>query len=173
MNLTVGLLKMVNNVATSTRVEITSLKQAAAYLGEDKLKQFVTILALSKLTSEKTDEISKQALITAKLMTSLAKEGVFKEISDFAFITGLLSAIEVVLRMPINEIVKTMPLAIPIENALVDHSGLLGELLDFTMKYITGNGENINQLIELYSLDATFIQQEFVAACQWCKDLDI
>lgn len=173
VNLTVGLLKMVNNVATSTRVEITSLKQAAAYLGEDKLKQFVTILALSKLTSEKTDEISKQALITAKLMTSLAKEGVFKEISDFAFITGLLSAIEVVLRMPINEIVKTMPLAIPIENALVDHSGLLGELLDFTMKYITGNGENINQLIELYSLDATFIQQEFVAACQWCKDLDI
>jgi EAL and modified HD-GYP domain-containing signal transduction protein len=155
VNLTVGLLKMVNNVATSTRIEITSLKQAAAYLGE------------------KTDEVSKQALITAKLMTSLAKEGVFKEISDFAFITGLLSAIEVILRMPINEIVKTMPLAIPIENALVDHSGLLGELLDFTMKYITGNGENINQLIELYSLDATFIQQEFVAACQWCKDLDI
>jgi len=173
VNLTVGLLKMVNNVATSTRVEITSLKQAAAYLGEDKLKQFVTILALSKLTTEKTDEVSKQALITAKLMTSLAKESVFKEISDFAFITGLLSAIEVVLSMPINEIIKTMPLATPIENALIDHSGLLGELLDLTTKYITGNGENINQLIDTYSLDATFIQQEFVAACQWCKDLGL
>ncbi|MBA6346758.1 MULTISPECIES: EAL and HDOD domain-containing protein [unclassified Colwellia] len=173
VNLTVGLLKMVNNVATSTRIEITSLKQAAAYLGEDKLKQFVTILALSKLTTDKTDEISKQALITAKLMTALAKEGAFKEISDFAFITGLLSAIEIILRMPINEIVKTMPLAIPIENALVDHSGLLGELLDFTVKYIRGNGENIKQLIEMYSLDETYIQQEFVAACQWCKELGI
>lgn len=173
VNLTVGLLKMVNNVATSTRVEVTSLKQAAAYLGEDKLKQFVTILALSKLTTDKTDEISKQALITAKLMTSLAKESVFKEISDSAFITGLLSAIEVVLSMPINEIIKTMPLAEPIEKALVDHSGLLGELLDLTTKYITGNGENINQLIENYSLDAAFIQQEFVAACKWCKDLGL
>ncbi|TWX52297.1 EAL and HDOD domain-containing protein [Colwellia hornerae] len=173
VNLTVGLLKMVNNVATSTRIEITSLKQAAAYLGEDKLKQFVTILALSKLTTDKTDEISKQALITAKLMTALAKEGVFEEISDFAFITGLLSAIEIILRMPINEIVKTMPLAIPIENALIDHSGLLGELLDLTMKYITGDGENINQLIDTYSLDETYIQQEFVAACQWCKELGI
>jgi EAL and modified HD-GYP domain-containing signal transduction protein len=173
VNLTVGLLKMVNNVATSTRIEITSLKQAAAYLGEDKLKQFVTILALSKLTTDKTDEISKQALITAKLMTSLAKESAFKEISDFAFITGLLSAIEVILSMPINEIVKTMPLAVPIENALIDHSGLLGELLDLTTKYITGNGDNIDQLIEMYSLDATSIQQEFVAACKWCKDLGI
>jgi len=173
VNLTVGLLKLVNNVATSTRIEITSLKQAAAYLGEDKLKQFVTILALSKLTTEKSDEVSKQALITAKLMTSIAKASVFKEISDFAFITGLLSAIEVVLSMPIDEIIKTMPLASPIENALIDHSGLLGELLNLTTKYITGNGENINQLIDTYSLDATYIQQEFVAACKWCKDLGL
>jgi EAL and modified HD-GYP domain-containing signal transduction protein len=173
VNLTVGLLKMVNNVATSTRIEITSLKQAAAYLGEDKLKQFVTILALSKLATDKTDEVSKQALITAKLMTELAKEGAFKEISDFAFITGLLSAIEVILSMPMNEIIKTMPLATPIENALVDHSGLLGELLDLTTKYITGSGENINQIIDMYSLDATSIQREFIAACKWCKELAI
>jgi EAL and modified HD-GYP domain-containing signal transduction protein len=173
VNLTVGLLKMVNNVASSTRVEITSLRQAAAYLGEDKLKQFVTILALSKMTTDKTDEISKQALITAKLMTVLAKESVFKEISDFAFITGLLSAIEVILSMPINEIMKTMPLATPIEDALVDHSGLLGELLVLTTKYITGNGDNIHQLIEMYSLDATFIQKEFISACKWCKDLGV
>jgi len=173
VNLTVGLLKMVNNVASSTRVEITSLRQAAAYLGEDKLKQFVTILALSKMTTDKTDEVSKQALITAKLMTVLAKEGVFKEISDFAFITGLLSAIEVILSMPINEIIKTMPLASPIEDALVDHSGLLGELLVLTTKYITGNGDNIHQLIEMYSLDATLIQKEFIAACKWCKELGV
>jgi len=173
VNLTVGLLKMVNNVATSTRVEITSLKQATAYLGEDKLKQFVTILALSKLTTSRTDEVSKQALITAKLMNSLASESVFKEISDFAFITGLLSAIEVILSMPINEIVKTMPLASPIIKALVDKDGLLGELLSLTTDYITGNGENINELIEAYSLDKEKIHKEFVEASLWCQELGL
>lgn len=173
VNLTVGLLKMVNNVATSTRVEITSLKQATAYLGEEKLKQFVTILALSKLTSDKTDEVSKQALITAKLMNSLANESVFKEISDFAFITGLLSAIEVILSMPINEIVKTMPLATPIEAALVSHDGLLGELLALTTDYITGNSDNINELMKAYSLDKDLIHKEFVEASRWCQELGI
>ncbi|WP_286232447.1 EAL and HDOD domain-containing protein [Thalassotalea sediminis] len=173
VNLSVGLLKMVNNVATSTRVEITSLKQATAYLGEEKLKQFVTILALSKLTSEKTDEASKQALITARLMTSLAKESAFKEISDFAFITGLLSAIEVILSMPMDEIVKTMPLADPITKALVSHDGLLGELLVLTTDYITGNGENISDLINAYGLEASFIHNEFVAACRWCEELGV
>ena len=75
--------------------------------------------------------------------------------------------------MILNEIIKTMPLATPIENALVDHSGLLGELLDLTTKYITGNGENINQIIDMYSIDATSIQHEFIAACKWCKELGI
>jgi EAL and modified HD-GYP domain-containing signal transduction protein len=173
VNLTVGLLKLVNNVATGTRVEITSLKQAAAYLGEEKLKQFVTILALSKLTSDKTSEVSRQSLITAKLMSTLAKESVFVEISDFAFITGLLSAIEVILSMPMDAILKTMPLAKPIEDALVNHSGLLGKLLELTTNYITGDGENIQQLTELYGLEANFIHKEFVSASNWCKSLGI
>ena len=173
VNLSVGLLKMVNNVATGTKIEITSLKQAAAYLGEEKLKQFVTILALSKLTTDKTNEVSKQALITAKLMTTLASESVFKEISDFAFITGLLSAIEVVLSMPINEIVKTMPLADPIEKALVSRDGLLGELLVLTTNYITGKDDNIHNLIDVYGLSADFIHKEFVNASRWYQELGI
>lgn len=173
VNLTLGLLKLVNNVSTGTRIEITSLKQAAAYLGEDKLKQFVTILALSKLTTNKFSEVSKQSLITARLMASLASESAFVEIKDFAFITGLLSSIEVILSMPIDEIVKTMPLAQPIVDALVNHSGLLGELLELTTNYITGNGENIQQLTDLYRLDANFIHKEFVNASNWCKSLGI
>ncbi len=173
VNLTIGFLKLVNNVATGTRIEIASLKQAAAYLGEDKLKQFVTILALSKLTSDKNSEVSKQSLITAKLMSRLAIESAFVEISDLAFITGLLSSVEVLLSMPMDEILKTMPLAQPIEEALVSHSGLLGELLALTTNYITGDGENIQQLIEVYGLDANFIHKEFVHASNWCKSLGI
>lgn len=173
VNLSVGLLKLVNNVSTGTRVEITSLKQAAAYLGEDKLKQFVTILALSKMSTSKTDEVAKQSLITAKLMSILAHQSAFKEIKDFAFITGLLSSVEVILSMPMSEIVKTMPLAKPIENALVDHSGLLGELLELTTNYITGNGENIKDLIQAYGLEATVIHKEFVTASNWFKSLGI
>ena len=171
VNLTFSLLKMVNNVATGTRIEITSLKQAAAYLGEDKLRQFVSILALSNLTTDSTDELAKQALITGKLMAALAKENVFKEIQTFAFITGLLSAIEVMLSIPMEEIMETMPLAPPIQKALVNHEGLLGDLLDLTTKYITGRGDNLNHRINSYSLDPSLLQQEFVSASQWCTDL--
>ncbi|WP_448213419.1 EAL and HDOD domain-containing protein [Colwellia sp. MEBiC06753] len=171
VQLSVGLLKMVNNVATGTRVEITSLKQAASYLGEDKLRQFVSILALSKLTSDKTEEAAKQALITAKLMDAIATHGIFTEVKDFAFITGLLSAIEVLLGQPISEIVKHLPLASQIELALLGKDGLLGELLSLARGYILGNDEQVNILIDTYMLDSHDLHQEFVAASKWCKDI--
>lgn len=174
VNLSVGLLKMVNNVATGTRVEIKSLKQAAAYLGEEKLKQFVTILALSQLTSEATEEAAKQALITAKLMASIASsQPAFKEINDLAFITGLLSFIDVILGMPIEDAVKRLPLDDAINRALVEYSGLLGELLVLCRDYIVGSGQNVQKVMTTYSISAEFIQTEFVKASNWCKALDL
>ncbi|WP_077342042.1 EAL and HDOD domain-containing protein [Pseudocolwellia agarivorans] len=171
VNLSVSLLKMVNNVATGTRVEITSLKQATAYLGEEKLKQFVSILALSKLTTDKTDEISKQALITGKLMASIASHSKFASVRDYAFITGLLSSIEVLLGMPISDIIKTMPLAKPIEDALINRSGILGELLDFTIHYITGQDKDIIEQMHTYELNSETLHQEFIDASLWCQQL--
>ncbi|MGJ8693106.1 MAG: EAL and HDOD domain-containing protein [Thalassotalea sp.] len=174
VNLSVGLLKMVNNVASGVRVEIKSLKQAAAYLGEEKLKQFVSILALSQLTSEENDEAAKQALITAKLMASIAaNQDVFKAINDFAFITGLLSSIDVILGMPIEQVVQRLPMDETINKALVEHVGLLGELLTLCIDYIVGNGQNVQQIMDTYEISAEFIHREFVEASNWCKSLNL
>lgn len=171
VNLTVSLLKMVNNVATGTRVEITSLKQAASYLGEDKLKQFVSILALSKLTCNQTDEIAKQSLIIGKLMASIASHSIFTSVRDYAFITGLLSSIEVLLNMPMEEIIKTMPLAKPIEDALTNRTGVLGELLNFTSNYVTGQTQDVMDQINSYELNSETLHQEFIEANLWCQQL--
>jgi EAL and modified HD-GYP domain-containing signal transduction protein len=179
VNLTIALLKMVNNVASGSQVEITSLKQAASYLGEDKLRQFVSILALSNLTSNTSDEVCRQALITGKMMAALSHNNGFKSVSDFAFITGLLSSLEVMLSMPMAEILKSMPLAKEIEKALVRHEGLLGELLDLTTTYILGGQDkpeleqSIDELIMKYSLDKQDMQSEFLLASKWCHDLTI
>jgi len=111
-------------------------------------------------------------------MYSLSNNDTFKPVSDFAFITGLLSSIEVMLSMPISEIVKTMPLAEPIERALVKHEGLLGQLLDLTTSYILGHEQvtidkTLTNILNQYSLDKDVVQAEFLKASQWCSDLDI
>ena len=172
VNLSVGLLKMVNNVAVGTRVEITSLKQAAAYIGEDSLKQFVSILALSKLTKDSTDEVAKQSLITGKLMASLAADPQFKEVREYAFITGLLSSMEVLLQMPMAEIMETMPLAEQIQEALISKQGLLGELLVLATDFIEG-GEQVESQLASFGLEKEMVSQEFIKASKWCASLDL
>lgn len=173
VNLTIGLLKMVNNVSTGANVEINSLRQAATYLGEEKLRQLVAILALSNLTSERADEVCKQALITGRMMQTLSTKNQFSSVKEFAFITGLLSSIEVILSMPVAEILKTMPLARPIEKALIANDGVLGELLNLTTAFISDNNENILQLITKQGLSKELIQQEFLNACKWCQALEL
>ncbi len=173
VNLTIGLLKMVNNVATGSRLEIKSLKQAAVYLGDEKLCQFVAILALSNLTSDSANEICKQALITGKMMSELSINNGFESINEFAFITGLLCDIELLLGIPIKEIMKTMPLDAKIEQALIKQSGKLGELLKLTIAYLSGSDEVTNELINHYNLDKQTLHQEFINASQWCSDLGI
>jgi EAL and modified HD-GYP domain-containing signal transduction protein len=172
VNLTIGLLKMVNNVSTGTKVNITSLKFAVAYLGEEKLKQFVSILALSELTSDEPDEVANQSLITARLMLALSSHKRYKAVSGEAFITGLLSLLDVILHMPIQDIVETMPLAESITKALLHTDGLLGELLDLTKTYILGNSNNMAMRLEEYGIEAHLIQQEFISASKWCHDLN-
>lgn len=172
VNLSIGLLKMVNNVATGSRVELTSLKQAATYLGEEKLKQFVSILALSKLSSEQTDEAAKHALIIGKLMHVIAQEGVFKEVKEFAFITGLLSSIETILSMSLVDVLSSMPVSQVIKDALLMQNNLLGELLLLAKDYINGENDDMHTLLDKYDLDKTQVQSAFVDACRWCSEIN-
>ena len=173
VNLTIGLLKMVNNVSTGTQVEIECLKQATTYLGEKKLRQLTAILALSNLTSDKSDEVCKQALITGQMMQSLSHSGQFTVVQDFAFMTGLLSSIDVILSMPVIDIMKTMPLAKPIENALISNEGILGNLLSLTTAFVADDYAEIDALIAQNGLDKAVLQQAFVDACHWCNSLGI
>ncbi|WP_286267044.1 EAL and HDOD domain-containing protein [Thalassotalea atypica] len=172
VNLSIGLLKMVNNVATGTQVELTSIKQAATYLGEEKLKQFVSILALSKLSSEQTEEAAKQALIIGKLMHEIARKSSFKDVLEYAFITGLLSSIEAILKMPLNEILATMPVAQPIKEALLHGTGKLGIFLSLIQNYVNGDDETINEKLQSNNLEGGQVHSAFVDACRWCSDIN-
>ena len=77
------------------------------------------------------------------------------------------------LGMPLKEIMKTMPLALKIEQALIKHTGTLGELLKLTTAYISGSDEVTNELIVNHNLNKNTLQQEFVNASQWCSDLGV
>ena len=75
-------------------------------------------------------------------------------------------------------VIPKEPKEIPIENALVTHDGLLGQLLDLTTSFILGHENlktdgNLSESLQQYSLDKKQVQEEFLKASEWCKSLNI
>lgn len=92
-----GILKLVNLEAEQGRVEITSIKQAITFLGSEKIKQFIAIIAMSNLSSDCTSELLTESLVRGKMMEHISTYYVFSKIKDFAFITGIMSHIDAIL----------------------------------------------------------------------------
>lgn len=107
------------------------------------------------------------------MMQCLSTQNSFSSVHEFSFMTGLLSSIEVILSMPIAEIIKTMPLAKPIEKALISNDGVLGDLLKLTTAFISDERENDHLLMNTHDLSKEILQQEFLDACKWCQALEL
>ncbi len=134
-----GTLKLVNMEAEQNRVEITSIKQAVTFLGADKIKQFIAIIAMSKLSSDSTSELLLESLVRGKMMVYISTFPAFKKIREFAFITGILSHIDAILNCSLEKVITDLPLAKEIKMALINKDGLLYEAL-----YIAKSFERIN-----------------------------
>ena len=106
-------------------------------------------------------------------MAELSHQNSFEQVSEFAFITGLLSSIDVMLAMPISQIIKTMPLAQPIEQALLNKTGPLGDLLVLITTFFTNSNDDVDLLISTHNIDKQALQQEFINASKWYSDLGL
>ena len=65
------ILKLSNNICKTSKTKISSISQAIIYLGEDAIKQFVTILSLGELGSNKPSELLRLGLIRAQFIALL------------------------------------------------------------------------------------------------------
>jgi len=130
-----GTLRLVNLSTESDRQEITSIKQAVTFLGTEKVKHFIGVIAMSNLSSDCANELLKESLVRAKMMEHLSNSAAFTDIKGLAFVTGIVSHLDAILRLPLEKILINLPLAKQIKTALVDKKGLLFEALEIAKYY--------------------------------------
>lgn len=164
-----GVLKMVNLDSERNRVEITSVKQAVTFLGADKIKQYIAIIAMTKLASDCVNELLIEALIRAKMMELLSMYKPFLTVAKFAFITGLLSNVSAILRCSLPEILLKLPLAKEIKTAILERNGLLYEMLEITKHFENSLGDSVSQeLIIKYEINELTLLEDYNNSLKWC-----
>ena len=128
LSLTARILKLVNARSGLDKLEMKSISQAVVYLGEDALRQFVRVLALSELGVDKPSELTKYGLMRAKFMELFLEPG-GEEMAEQGYLIGLMSVLGAVLDMDLTTIISEFSLDSTLSGALLNYKGLLGGAL--------------------------------------------
>lgn len=133
--LSYNLLRLVNSVAVGARTEIGSFHQAIALLGRRQLQRWLQLLVYADQLAHGNQPNPLLQLAAARgrqmelLAAASASTSDSPEVADAAFITGTFSLLDILLKMPIGDILDELPLPSDIADALSSGKGVLGALL--------------------------------------------
>ncbi len=130
--LTLNLLRLANCAAAGMRSRVGSLAQAIMVLGHDQLKRWLSLLMFSgEPGSRIPSPLMRLAATRARFMENLSArlDGSATREHGRAFMTGVLSLIPALLRIPIADLLAQLNLSDDLRQALEQRTGRLGSLL--------------------------------------------
>jgi EAL and modified HD-GYP domain-containing signal transduction protein len=136
--LTYNLLRLVNSVAIGLRVPIKTLRHALTVLGLEQLRRWITLALYANNDSNGVHSpLLETAAVRGRLMellVQLVPNSGGKDTADRAFIAGVLSLIDVLFEVSMEELVAKLNLVDDVRVALLHRSGNLGSLLQMAEK---------------------------------------
>lgn len=159
------LLKYLNSAYYSRLQPVTSIRQAIAYLGERETRLFVSLIATTQISASKPEVLIRTSCIRARFLELIAKEQ--RKEPDIYFLLGLLSLLDAMLDMPMQELMKQIPIAPEINHALINHEGELSLYLHLVETYEAGRWSELDMAMELVGLRGTTIVNHYLEAVNW------
>lgn len=167
--LVISLLKMVNRMAVNS--EITSIRHAAAMLGQKELKKWINTAVTNELCADKPNEITRVSLLRAKFAENLAPIFEMAINSSELFLMGLFSVLDLILDKPMAEALDMVKVSKDIRNALVDKEGKFAPVLDFVTKYEAADWQEVSRQMLLQNIDMNRVYGAYSDSLKWYRDL--
>ena len=167
--LVIELLKVVNHMSVNS--EITSIRHAAAMLGQKELKKWINAVVSHELCADKPSEITRISLLRAKFCENLAPVFEMASLSSELFLTGLFSVLDIILDKPIKEALAMVNVSKEITSALVDGTGDLAKVLNFVQQYELANWTELSRQMIVMEVDEKRVYDAYIEALAWYKEL--
>jgi EAL and modified HD-GYP domain-containing signal transduction protein len=152
-DLSFNLLKLVNSVCIGLREKIRGLRHAIIILGLDKLRRWVHLAIFASSDSRGINNpLMELAAVRGRLMEILLMQryGLPRDSEqvEAAFMTGILSLVDILLETSIDVIVSELGLSDEISEALLNREGELGMLLSLAETLEQSNLGEVQNLVE-------------------------
>ncbi|WP_229466297.1 HDOD domain-containing protein [Pseudoduganella plicata] len=125
------LLKLVNSAAFALSAPVHNFGQAINMLGRRQLQRWLQLLLYARQQDDSTAHLllPLAALRAAQMEVLCRQQGGDRDRQDMAFVVGVFALLDVLLGMPMPEIVGALHLDADVAAALVDRAGPFGQLL--------------------------------------------
>lgn len=161
------LLRLVNSAAFALPRTIDSLRQAITLLGLDIIKNWVNLLAMANL-GNKPKELSVAALNRARMCEALARVMRNEKRQDAYFTVGLLSTLDAFMDIPLDVLLANLSLSRELSEALLQHAGHEGRVLDIVEHYERGEWEKIDwAFLDQFGISPEQLSQIYLESLQW------
>lgn len=167
--LVVELLKVVNRIAINS--EVTSIRHAAAILGQKELKRWINTVITKELCADRPNEIARISLLRAKFIECLAPSfGLAMKTSEL-FLMGLFSVLDIILNQPMAEALKKVNVSREIYDALVNNKGEFAEIYNFMIAYENADWQEICRQLIVMDVSVDTVYAAYAESVCWYKEM--
>ncbi len=164
VSLSYQLLKLINSPFFGISKEVDSIKQAIVLLGRDEIRKWVSLLALAGMSGEPS-AVMEIAVLRAKLCELLGDKAGFK--TDSYFTVGMFSALDMLMKQPIDTVLGKLPLSEEIKTAIIERKGMQGDALSCALAIEQAQWSGI----AFANLDYEDISAIHLEAMQWANSI--
>lgn len=164
VGLSYKLLHYINSAFFALPGKIESINHAISYLGLKEIKRWSNILTLASL-SNKSQASLQNALIRGKMCEQLGT--LIGEKADHFFLIGILSSLDSILDIALEEALQQLPLAEEDIAAILNKQGVTGEALACVINYEHWNLADMT----FRNLDQKLIGEAYIQSIKWAKQV--
>ena len=155
------ILRYINSAHYALPRNVSSIREAITYVGMNELRRWASLITMSNLSAQSTQasEMMQQTIIRANMCEQIAEH---RGVSDTQvyFSVGLLSTLDALLGLPMEEILTALPLSDEMLEALASYDGDVGKVLKCAVAYENADWEEANRI----DLSATQLRDCFFNA---------
>ncbi len=167
LTLSYKLLRYLNSPVFHRSKPLSSIRQAIVTLGQQPLRQWVCLVAVGEMSTEKPPELINTCLTRARFCEIVGSRVLGQTLSPDCFVTGMFSLLDAILDQPMQELTSQLNLADTVRLALHGQDSALLSLLTLAKAIEIAEWDIITDLAAALRLNVEDLLKTHREATEW------
>jgi EAL and modified HD-GYP domain-containing signal transduction protein len=163
------LLRYINSVGFGLSCEIQSIRHALTVIGTKQLFRWLTLLMVTAGQNTISPALMKTSIIRGRLTELLGESYFGKAGQDNLFTIGVFSLLDVMLGMPMDEVLSKIDLPEVLSDALLHRHGMYGPFLSLSEACEAGNDEMLKTMSHALYIHPAEVNRCHMSAISWAE----